>query len=53
MDSFYGVKIVTDKGRAEIVYRNSSNGYYGGAADYVDNFTRPIDLTEITEDWQA
>src|SRR6185312_2099912 len=28
-DSFYGVKILTNKGYADIVYRNSSNGYYG------------------------
>lgn len=52
-DCFYGVKIVTDKGHAAIVYRNSSNGYYGGSADYTANFTRPADLTEISEDWSA
>lgn len=27
---YYGYKIVTPKGVAEIIFRNSSNGYYGG-----------------------
>ena len=52
-DQFYGVKIKTDKGYADIVYRNSSNGYYGGDIDYVDIGGRPDDLTAITDDWQA
>lgn len=28
--SFYGCKIVTDRGEIVIDYRNDSNGYYGG-----------------------
>lgn len=52
-DEFYGVKITTDKGYADIVYRNSSNGYYGGSADYAAYLERPTDITEILEDWQA
>lgn len=28
--SYYGLKIVTDKGTAILDYRNESNGYYGG-----------------------
>ena len=28
--SYYGLKIVTDRGHAVIDYRNDSNGYYGG-----------------------
>lgn len=30
LTQFYGVKIVTDKGYCDIIYRNESNGYYGG-----------------------
>jgi hypothetical protein len=30
-DSFYGYGINTDAGYATIVFRNSSNGYYGGS----------------------
>jgi hypothetical protein len=29
-DSAYGMKITSDRGICDIVYRNSSNGYYGG-----------------------
>ncbi len=29
--SFYGCKIVTDKGACVLDYRNESNGYYGGS----------------------
>lgn len=29
-DNFYGIRIATDLGICDIVYRNSSNGYYGG-----------------------
>lgn len=31
----YGWTLVTDKGRFDIEMRNSSNGYYGGSADWV------------------
>ena len=27
---YYGLKIITEKGRSVIDYRNDSNGYYGG-----------------------
>ncbi len=26
----YGISITTDKGQGTIIYRNNSNGYYGG-----------------------
>jgi hypothetical protein len=29
-DEVYGLKIATERGLCDIVYRNSSNGYYGG-----------------------
>ena len=51
-DSAYGYKITTDKGYADIVFRNSSNGYYGGDM----NLLRDIgdsNMTEILDDWHA
>jgi hypothetical protein len=50
-DRFYGYKITTAKGVCDIIYRNSSNGYYGGES-YVGS-TRLPDLREITADWRA
>lgn len=29
-DEVYGIEVVTTKGAAKLVFRNSSNGYYGG-----------------------
>ncbi len=51
-DEFYGVKLKTDKGMVDIVYRNSSNGYYGGG---IHLCTRELtdDMTPIVDDWQA
>jgi hypothetical protein len=35
--SYYGYKIVTDRGEIVIAYRNSSNGYYGGSIHWPDD----------------
>jgi len=35
--SFYGCKVVTDKGDMVIDYRNESNGYYGGNLSWPDD----------------
>lgn len=51
-DKQYGVKLRTDKGRADIVYRNSSNGYYGGSIQ-LHSGALPDSMTAITDDWQA
>ncbi len=51
-DAAYGIKITTDKGYADIVFRNSSNGYYGG---WMNKFSAslPDVMVQITNDWQA
>lgn len=53
-DQQYGIKITTAKGYCDIVYRNSSNGYYGGGCS-VGNVL-PGDAGEmvpVTGDWSA
>lgn len=52
-DAFYGMKLVTDKGHADIIYRNSSNGYYGGSADLMSKIPDSSSFVKITDDWQA
>lgn len=51
-DEFYGVKLRTDKGLADIVYRNSSNGYYGGDI-HLHQQPLPENMASITDDWRA
>jgi hypothetical protein len=51
-DQFYGVKLRTSKGYVDIVYRNSSNGYYGGDIELHEG-TLPEGMVAITDDWQA
>lgn len=33
----YGYKIITNKGHGEIIFRNASNGYYGGELELVED----------------
>lgn len=51
-DMAYGYKIVTDKGYGDIVFRNSSNGYYGGSIG-PHKGELPASMVPITDDWQA
>ena len=52
-DSAYGYELRTAIGWPTIIFRNSSNGYYGGSLEPYEG-ERPDDLTEITEhDWRA
>lgn len=50
--SDYGYKLTTEKGHVDIVYRNSSNGYYGGSADFNSNINVE-GMTQINADWEA
>jgi hypothetical protein len=55
-DSFYGLKIVTAKGVCDIVFRNSSNGYYGGYlkhTEYRQAFHIIKEMEQIEDDWSA
>lgn len=47
----YGIKITTNKGRAMVEFRNSSNGYYGGWCQFAGE--REIDQRTLpaTDDW--
>jgi hypothetical protein len=53
----YGYKFKTAKGVADLIYRNSSNGYYGGECGLVDsNILESADcptFISITADWSA
>ena len=50
-DEAYGYKITTEKGYVDIVYRNSSNGYYGGWCEIVGSHAGKME--EVTDDWSA
>mgnify|MGYP001592970046 FL=1 len=45
----YGYKLTTNKGYADVVFRNSSNGYYGGR---LEEAVPPVMLdVQILSDW--
>ena len=57
-DIAYGYKITTDKGICDLIFRNSSNGYYGGMmyeSTSEEPFSDPGNRGQqaITEDWSA
>ena len=49
-DQAYGANITTNKGRATLVFRNSSNGYYGG---WLTSHAAEQATIPITDDWSA
>ena len=51
-DEAYGYKLTTDKGYVDIVFRNSSNGYYGGSIDPLRG-EPPEGMESIGDDWHA
>lgn len=59
-DQAYGWRLKTKRGHCDILYRNSSNGYYGGWSSKVEDPQRIVkilennEFVEITDDdWQA
>lgn len=50
VDQVYGYKFKTEAGYADLVFRNSSNGYYGG---WVEPSTALNATVPITDDWSA
>jgi hypothetical protein len=55
-DQAYGYKIVTNRGYCDIVFRNSSNGYYGGGVAVCDLNHYGAwnkNVVSITDDWSA
>lgn len=55
-DLCYGIKLKTTRGYADIVFRNSSNGYYGGSVDrgcLLPALPDGIAWSEITDEWSA
>jgi hypothetical protein len=51
-DKAYGFKIATTRGPVEIIYRNSSNGYYGGNLVVKVLKEVPGGMVEVRSDWQ-
>ncbi len=51
-DQLYGYRFLTLRGYADLIFRNSSNGYYGGWMS-VTNDPPSGKLAPITTDWQA
>jgi hypothetical protein len=53
-DAVYGFSLKTAKGVCDFVYRNSSNGYYGGSLEKIKELTElPEKLQKIETDWAA
>lgn len=50
-DRYYGFKLLTDKGTVEVVYRNSSNGYYGGELAMFKGDSSAIEWEELVADY--
>jgi hypothetical protein len=53
-DQNYGIALNTEKGVCTIIYRNASNGYYGGSIDLVETLPDTLDkFRPVYEDWSA
>lgn len=56
VERFYGIKIHHEKGITDIIFRNSSNGYYGGYLNNAPVLTKklPDDFKVIkSDDWSS
>ena len=52
-DKLYGVNFRTTGGMADVEFRNSSNGYYGGWLDKVESIPDIVRMVSITDDYTA
>ena len=52
-DRFYGLRFTTTRGTTELVYRNSSNGYYGGSLELVPGPFEADPIPPGTVSWFA
>lgn len=52
-DQVYCFKLTTNKGNVDVVFRNSSNGYYGGKLQQVTSIPKNKKFVQITDDWSA
>ncbi len=53
-DQVFGLQITTDRGRCDIILRNSSNGYYGGTFEGWREINElPDTARQILDDWSA
>lgn len=56
VDEVYGFQIKTVKGSCDLIFRNSSNGYYGGwmaeEALLIQDFSNLKEITDFT-DWRS
>jgi hypothetical protein len=52
-DLLYGFRLTTTGGRADVEFRNSSNGYYGGRLDSVDWIPPDVRMVPVTADYTA
>lgn len=50
-DQAYGYQLQTAKGRVDIVFRNSSNGYYGGDLSVFEGEPQGLSFETIEDDW--
>lgn len=50
-DEIYGYRLKTKKGYAVIIYRNSSNGYYGGSAELVEKIPKEVRMVKIDKSY--
>jgi len=52
-DKLYKITITTERGYCDIEFRNSSNGYYGGWVEQVEDIPEDVLMTPITRDYTA
>lgn len=52
VDQAYGYKLKTAKGFVDLIFRNSSNGYYGGEIYRVEELPA-MEFYAIVDDWMA